>query len=323
MVFDGHSDIFTDVTVRRLKGETQVLKNHHLPRLKQGNIEGSCFVLWIDPPHDANPPKRLGELMQCIRDEMAECEEAVIVTNYKEIEKARKAGKFYILPGMEGLSGIGTDLDKIDELYDFGVRHAMLTWNEQNDLATGAKADPNRGLTGLGRRAVRKIHDKHMIMDISHTNERTFWDIAKVGGGPLMASHSNVWALKNHPRNLTDCQLLEIRDTNGIVGLNSFNELVSDRIEDQTVEGLIRHADYIANKIGVEYLALGFDFCEFLDDEAAGAFCDQENTFTKGLEDCSHVPFMIEKMREAGFSDKEMEMICTDNWFELIKRVVG
>ena len=92
MVFDGHSDIFTDVTVRRLKGETQVLKNHHLPRLKQGNIEGSCFVLWIDPPHDANPPKRLGELMQCIRDEMAECEEAVIVTNYKEIEEAKKAG---------------------------------------------------------------------------------------------------------------------------------------------------------------------------------------------------------------------------------------
>lgn len=323
MVFDGHSDIFTDVTVRRLQGETQVLKTHHLPRLRKGNIEGSCFVLWIDPPHDAHPAKRLGELMQCIRDEMAECEEAVLVKNYREIEEAKKAGKFYILPGMEGLSGIGTDLDKIDELYDFGVRHAMLTWNEQNELATGAKADPNRGLTALGRRAVRRIHDKHMIMDVSHTNERTFWDIAKVGGGPIMASHSNAWALKNHTRNLTDCQLLEIRDTNGIVGLNSFNELVSERVEEQTVEGLIRHADYIANKIGVEHLALGFDFCEFLGDEAAGAFSDQENTFTKGLEDCSHVPFMLEKMREAGFSDKEMDMICTGNWHQLIRRVVG
>lgn len=323
MVFDGHSDIFTDVTVRRLQGETQVLKNHHLPRLRKGNIEGSCFVLWIDPPHDAHPAKRLGELMRCIKDEMAECEEAVLVKKYREIEDAKKAGKFYILPGMEGLSGIGTDLDKIDELYDFGVRHAMLTWNEQNELATGAKADPSRGLTPLGRRAVRRIHDKHMIMDVSHTNERTFWDIAKVGGGPIMASHSNVWALKNHTRNLTDCQLLEIRDTNGIVGLNSFNELVSENVEEQTVEGLIRHADYIANKIGVEHLALGFDFCEFLGDEAAGAFSDQENTFTKGLEDCSHVPFMLEKMREAGFSDKEMDMICTGNWHQLIQRVVG
>ena len=90
MIFDGHSDIFTDVTVRRLKGETQVLKNHHLPRLRKGNIEGGCFVLWIDPPYDADPAKRLGELMHCIKDEMAECEEAVVVKNLKEIEEARK-----------------------------------------------------------------------------------------------------------------------------------------------------------------------------------------------------------------------------------------
>ena len=175
MIFDGHSDIFTDVTVRRLKGETQVLKNHHLPRLRKGNIEGGCFVLWIDPPYDADPAKRLGELMHCIKDEMAECEEAVVVKNLKEIEEARKAGKFYILPGLEGLSGIGTDLDKIDELYDFGCRHAMLSWNEQNDLSTGTKGDPNRGLTELGKKAVRKLHDKHMLVDVSHTNERTFW----------------------------------------------------------------------------------------------------------------------------------------------------
>ena len=90
MIFDGRSDMFTDVTVRRLKGETQVLINHHLPRLRKGNIEGGCFVLWIDPPYDAAPAKRLGELMHCIKDEMAECEEAVVVKNLKEIEEARK-----------------------------------------------------------------------------------------------------------------------------------------------------------------------------------------------------------------------------------------
>lgn len=323
MIFDGHSDIFTDVTVRRLKGETQVLKNHHLPRLRKGNIEGSCFVLWIDPPYDVNPSKRLGELMQCIKDEMAECEEAVIVKNIKEIEEAKKAGKFYILPGLEGLSGIGKDVDKIDELYEFGCRHAMLSWNEQNDLATGTKGDPNRGLTELGKKAVRKLHDKHMLVDVSHTNERTFWDMAKVGGGPLMASHSNARALADVVRNLTDCQLLEIRDTNGIVGLNSFNMLVDKDIKEQTVDGLIRHADYIANKIGVEHLAFGFDFCEFLDDEANASFCDQENTFTVGLEDCTHVPFMVEKMKKAGFNDKELEMISRGNWMNLIQRVIG
>ena len=78
-----------------------------------------------------------------------------------------------------------------------------------------------------------------------------------------------------------------------------------------------------ANKIGVEHLAFGFDFCEFLDDEAAGSFCDQENPFTVGLEDCTHVPAMVEKMKKAGFSDKELEMICRGNWMNLIQRVIG
>ncbi len=323
MFFDGHSDIFTDVTVRRLKGETQVLKNHHLPRLKQGHMEGGCFVLWIDPPHDVNPAKRMHELMQCIKDEMAECEEAVLVHNLAEIEAAKKAGKFYILLGMEGLSGIGEDLSQIDMLYEFGVRHAMLTWNEQNALASGAKGNPNCGLTQLGKKAVRMLHEKHMLVDVSHTNERTFWDMAKINAGPLMASHSNARALVDVPRNLTDAQLLEIRDTHGIVGLNSFNIMVGNTISEQTVTHLIAHAVYIADKIGVEHLAFGFDFCEFLEGDTAGSFSDQENTFTIGLEDCTKVPAMVEKMKTAGFSQRELDMISRGNWMNFLQRVIG
>ncbi len=75
--------------------------------------------------------------------------------------------------------------------------------------------------------------------------------------------HSNARALADVVRNLTDCQLLEIRDTNGIVGLNSFNMLVDKDVKEQTVDGLIRHADYIANKIGVEHLAFALTSVNF------------------------------------------------------------
>lgn len=321
MIFDGHSDIFTDVTVRRLRGETQVLREHHLPRLREGEVEGGCFVFWIDPPHDAHPEKRLAEAMRCVREEMEECEEAVLVTDSEEIAAARQAGKFYILLGLEGLSGIGTDLDRIDELYAFGCRHAMLSWNEQNALATGIKGDANRGLTELGKRAVRRLHERRMLVDVSHANERTFWDMAKVGGGPLLASHSNARALADVPRNLTDCQLLEIRDTDGIVGLNAFRTLVSRNREKQTIETLVRHADYIANKIGVSHLALGLDFCEFLEDTTS--FSDNQSTFTVGLEDCRKAPLLIQRLREAGFSEEELCGICKENWMRLIRRVIG
>ncbi|KAF5061548.1 Membrane dipeptidase [anaerobic digester metagenome] len=323
MIFDGHSDIFSDVTIKRLLGETQVIKNHHLTRLRKGGVEGGCFVIWIDPPFDKEPSRRLEQILKATKDEMAECEDAVLVHNMAEIEAAQKAGKFIILLGMEGLSGIGEDLDQIHMLYDFGVRHAMLTWNEQNLLATGVQGDPSRGVTELGKKAVRMIQDKHMIMDVSHLNERSFWDVIHMAEGPILASHSNAKALAPAARNLSDEQLLAIRDTKGLVGLNSFNLFVSQNLNEQNVDNLVKHASYIADKIGVEHLGFGFDFFEFLSTESMKSYSDQDTSYTVGLEDCSKIPEMLLKMKAAGFTEKELEMISYGNWFNLIRRVLG
>lgn len=323
MIFDGHSDIFSDVTIKRLLGETQVIKNHHLTRLRKGGVEGGCFVIWIDPPFDKEPSRRLEQILKATKDEMTECEDAVLVHNMAEIEAAQKAGKFIILLGMEGLSGIGEDLDQIHMLYDFGVRHAMLTWNEQNLLATGVQGDPTRGVTDLGKKAIRMIQDKHMIMDVSHLNERSFWDVIHMAEGPILASHSNAKALAPAARNLSDEQLLAIRDTKGLVGLNSFNLFVSQNLNEQNVDNLVKHASYIADKIGVEHLGFGFDFFEFLSTESMKSYSDQDTSYTVGLEDCSKIPEMLLKMKAAGFTEKELEMISYGNWFNLIRRVLG
>lgn len=323
MIFDGHSDIFSDVTIRRLLGETQVIKNHHLTRLRKGGVEGGCFVIWIDPPFDKEPSRRLEQILKATKDEMAECEDAVLVHNLAEIEAARKAGHFFILLGMEGLSGIGEDLDQIHMLYDFGVRHAMLTWNEENLLATGVQGDPSRGVTGLGKKAVRMLQEKHMIMDVSHLNERSFWDVMDMAEGPILASHSNAKTLAPAARNLSDEQLLAIRDTKGLIGLNSFNLFVSQNLNEQTVDNLVKHASYIADKIGVEHLGFGFDFFEFLSTESMKSYSDQDTSYTVGLEDCSKIPDLLLKMKAAGFTEKELEMISYKNWFSLIQKVLG
>lgn len=145
MIFDGHSDIWADVTIRSLNGETDILKTHHLERLRRGGIEGSIFVIWIDPPNDGDPRQRNLQTMAAIETEMKDNTDFVIVKSYDEMTAAREAGKFYIFIGIEGLSGIGEDVGLIDEFYQFGARHAMLTWNEQNALATGVQGDPGRG----------------------------------------------------------------------------------------------------------------------------------------------------------------------------------
>ena len=141
--------------------------------------------------------------------------------------------------------------------------------------------------------------------------------------GPILASHSNAKALAGAARNLTDDQLKAIRDTNGLVGLNAFNDFISDIREEQDVDHLVHHASYIADKIGVEHLGFGFDFFEFLNTDFMKSYSDQDDSLLRGMEDCSKVPVLLEKMRKAGFTEKDLEMISGGNWLNLIQRVMG
>ena len=156
-VFDAHSDIWSDVTAHRLAGGTSVLRRRHMDRLAKGGVEGSIFVIWVDPPYDAAPMARTRDIMAAVRAELGEDGAVTVVHTYEEMMAARDAGKFYVFIGIEGLAAIGEDLERIDWYYEFGARHAGLTWNEANALATGVNGDPGRGLTGAGRAAVRKI----------------------------------------------------------------------------------------------------------------------------------------------------------------------
>lgn len=323
MIFDGHCDIFTDVLRRRLCGETQVLVRHHLPKLRAGGIRGGCFVLWVDPPFTDDPAARMAQLLSAVAAEMSECSEATLVTSAAEIEHVAAAERFPILLGIEGLSAIGEDVDAIDRLHAFGARHAMLTWNEANALATGAKADPSRGLTALGRRALARLEDLHMLVDVSHLNDRSFWDVLAAVHGPIVASHSNVRALAEHPRDLTDDQLRAIAETGGLVGLNANKNLVSPDPAQQTVDQFVRHAVHIAELIGVRHLAFGFDFNEYLADDATTSYNDGGNPNVPGLEDASRTPVYVEVLRRAGFSDEELSQISWKNWLRVIGEVVG
>ena len=228
MIFDGHSDIFSDVRYKREAGETQVLKNRHLERLQKGGIGGGCFVIWVDTFNGEEPEKELNAIIKNMQDEMAETQEFVLVHNTAEIEAARKAGKICVLLGLEGLAGIGENIDRIHELYDIGCRHAMLTWNEENALATGVKGNPERGVTELGKKAIKIIQDKKMILDVSHLNEKSFWDVMDATTAPILASHSNAKVLAGAARNLTDAKkknlatLMQKIQTKNIIVLKCF-----------------------------------------------------------------------------------------------------
>jgi len=324
MIFDGHSDIWTDVTIKTLNGDSNIINKHHLKKLKEGNISGSIFVIWIDPPYTDNPYKRAMEIVESIKKEAEYFKDSVLIAkSYSDIEKAVKEDKFYVFIGLEGLSSIGENLDLIDYFYDFGARHASLTWNEENKLATGVKGNPDRGLTDLGKKAVKKINAKNMILDVSHLNEKSFWDVAYETERPIIASHSNCRALCDVPRNLTDAQLKKIAELGGVVGLNSFNQFVHKDLDKQNIKMAIKHIEHMAEVMGIDHVGIGMDYCDFLDDSSMSSFSQQENSFTKGLEDASKTNELLIEMEKAGFSKDDIEKVAYKNFHRIIKNVVG
>lgn len=323
MNFDAHCDIWTDVTHHYLDGERDIFRKYHYERLKKGQIEGGIFVIWNDPPYDKDPLKRTHQMMDAITREEPDCADILTVArSYEDMMKAREEGKMYAFIGLEGLKSIGEDLDLIDEFYKFGARHAGLTWNEENPLATGALGNPDRGLTDAGRRAVRKIQDKGMILDVSHLNDKSFWDLIDAATGPVAATHTNCRALCNQRRNLMDDQLKELAKTGGIIGLNSFNEFVHAEEDKQTVENLVKHLIHMVDIMGIDHVGFGFDFSEFIKGETLSSFSNQANPYTIGLEDASHVPNVINEMKRVGFNDEEIQKISHGNWHRLIKQVL-
>lgn len=185
----------------------------------------------------------------------------------------------------------------------------MLTWNHENRLATGAGGDPGTGLTDLGRQAVARMQRQGMLVDVSHLNDGGFADVLRMTQGPVIASHSNCRALCDVRRNLTDDQLRAIRDTGGVVGLNVHHAFVHADPERQTAAMLARHAAHMADVMGVEHVACGFDFCEFFGPGNEGA---------RGLEDCSGIPNFLRELERVGMTAAEVEQVARENFLRVL-----
>lgn len=207
-IFDGHADIWYDVAKKRKLGEENIFKKYHLDRLKTGNIMGGIFIAYLEQIEGQDDEKEMFHLINSTIHEIRENQDIFNIIREKgDFNRGIVEGKFDIIMGIEGLKAIGKNLDWIDTFYELGFRHASLTWNEENHLATGVDGDKERGLTSIGKEAVKKMEKLGMIIDVSHANDKTFWDIYDNTTKPIIASHSNVKALCDHKRNLTDEQI--------------------------------------------------------------------------------------------------------------------
>ena len=303
MIFDLHADIGDDLFVYQ---DGKRLDNYHAPKLKKGNFSGVCMASFFVGKEDW---QRMLDEVTFLRNSLDESKEFDLVLNADDVAKEGLKA----LMSLEGMCGISEDVEeKIQVMHDLGIRMGSLTWNDENALATGAKGNPEHGLSELGERLIGKMNELKMIVDVSHANEKTFWDIMKMNPRAVVATHSNAYALCDHYRNLKDEQLMEIKKRDGLVGMNAARYFVSRNSEEQTVLMLAKHARYIADLIGVEHVACGFDFMDFCE--------GGEDAVIEGLGNASQGNQYIAALHEVGFNDEEVKLICGGNFERFLKK---
>lgn len=163
---------------------------------------------------------------------------------------------------VEGGSFIEGSLERLQAAADAGVKMLTLTWNSKNAIASGNLTTD--GLSAFGAQVVRGMEARRMVIDVSHLNDRSFWDVVKASSRPFAASHSNARAICGHPRNLTDDMFRALVDRGGIAGFNFCREFVREDGADPTRDDVLFHIDHFLQLGGEHAIALGSDYdgCE-------------------------------------------------------------
>ncbi len=239
--------------------------------------------------------------------------EVKLVRTVAEIEQCMQDDVLAMIYHFEGAEMIDEDLNALYLFYQAGMRSLGPVWSRDNIFAHGvpfkfpSSPDVGPGLTDAGKQLLRACNELGVLFDLSHLNEKGFWDVESLSNAPLVATHSNAHALCQSARNLTDKQLDAIRATNGVVGLNyhvGFLREDGKSVKESSLSDIVRHARYMADRIGTDHIGLGSDF--------DGAMMPAD------LKDAAGLPKLVQALADAGFDHDDLEKITHKNWLRVL-----
>jgi membrane dipeptidase len=197
----------------------------------------------------------LNRFRNYIQNESSIC---TLVGNITELHKAKAAGLLAISFDLEGLQGIAHDLSLLSPLYDLGLRQVALAYNQNNSLCGGC-LNPDVGLTKLGRESIQLANNLGLFLDCSHISHQASLEVMTLSEQPVIFSHANPAALKKHPRNLSNQQILMCARQGGVIGVNGIGILLGDNCSD--TELWHKHFKYLIDLVGWQHVGIGLDHC--------------------------------------------------------------
>jgi len=242
-----------------------------------------------------------------------------------DVRRIAASGKKVALIGIENAYPVGPDLSNIEKFYELGGRYMSLAHNGHNQFSDSQTGERDgiywhRGLSEMGRFAIREMNRLGMMVDISHPSRDSIMQTLELSKAPVIASHSSVRALTNHSRNLDDEMLLALKDNGGVVQTVAFGSYVNELrrahwaaggdfadAPSATVADFVDHIDYLVDLIGIDHVGISSDF-----DGGGGliGWNDASETFNVTLE-----------LVRRGYTESEIEQMWSGNLLRVLDDV--
>jgi membrane dipeptidase len=334
-----------DAAAAFLKGED---KGHlDLPKARSGGFAGGLFAIFVPSPKRKDrgggetPSQETGSVVGSDPAppavDVAEAQRVVfamasllfrieresegrlrVCRNAGDIESCLAEDALAAVLHIEGAEAIDANFEFLDVLYAAGLRSLGPVWSRPNAFGHGvpfrcpSSPDTGPGLTDLGKALIGACNRLRILIDLSHLNERGFWDVAAISNAPLVATHSNAHAISPHSRNLTDRQLAAIGESGGLAGVNfatSFLRPDGRHDKDTPADLIIQHIEHMLEHAGEDAVGFGSDF--------DGA------TIPAQLGNAAGLQILVQAMRKRGFGEPLIEKVCFRNWLRVLGRTWG
>jgi membrane dipeptidase len=354
-VIDGHNDL--PWALRAAGGLTDKvnLKDRQpdfhtdIPRLRTGGVGAQFWSVYV-PVSTMNQGSALTTTLEQIELVRAMCQAYPdtfeLALSTADIERIRADGKIASMIGVEGGHSIEDSLNVLRQLYDQGARYMTLTHSKSLPWADSCTGDVKcGGLSPFGEEVVREMNKLGMLVDISHVSADCMRDTLRVSKAPIIFSHSSVYEIANHPRNVPDDVLKLTKENGGVVMVNFYNayvhpidatrsrryyarrsELSKQFPEDQervdaelkkwltanprsnncTVHDVLDHIDHIVDLVGIDHAGLGSDF-------------DGVPALPKQLDDVSAYPVITQGLLDRGYSEAEIRKVLGENLMRVFR----
>ncbi|RYY29169.1 MAG: membrane dipeptidase [Chitinophagaceae bacterium] len=353
---DTHNDILTQNAEKGVVFDTDLKGKTHsdLDRWNKGGLDAQLFSVWCDgdkkdPYSYAN--RQLDTLDAVIRRNPGKIVKA---SDSRDLIKIIRQHKIAAMAGVEGGHMIENDINKLDSFYQRGVRYMTLTWNNSTDWATSAfeetfKKDlTKKGLSDFGKQVVERMNTLGMIVDISHVGENTFDDVIRITSKPIIASHSSVYTLCPHQRNLKDDQIRAIAKNGGVIQINFYSGFLDSNFLNNKSAFLAKHKsewDSIIKSGKPEYIADEFIVEKYPDEAEAlrapfslliqhidyiiklvginyvgiGSDFDGIEAPPKQLDDVTAYPLVTKALMEKGYKKRDIRKILGGNFMRVLR----